>query len=145
MEQVKSTLAGITVGRAMLTDFEVLSPDDLLSRAIKLTLASSQKDFPVMSDANVIGVLTQTGLLKGLQEHGEQTRVQDCMQRGIQSAEIDEPLEKVLQRLQTCQCRLLSVTEAGRLVGIVNMDNIMELISIQKALQEDHKQTQWRA
>ena len=71
--------------------------------------------------------------------------VQDCMQRGIQSAEIDEPLEKVLQRLQTCQCRLLSVTEAGRLVGIVNMDNIMELVSIQKALQEDHNQTQWRA
>ena len=145
MEQVKSTLAGITVGRAMLTDFEVLSPDDSLSRAIKLTLASSQKDFPVMSDANVVGVLTQTGLLKGLQEHGEQTRVQDCMQRGIQSAEIDEPLEKVLQRLQTCQCRLLSVTEAGRLVGIVNLDNIMELISIQEALHEDHQQSQWRA
>ncbi len=67
------------------------------------------------------------------------------MQRGMQSAEIDEPLKKVLQRLQTCQCRLLSVIEAGKLLGIVNMDNIMELIAIQKALHEDHKQTHWQA
>ena len=145
MEQIKSTLSDMTVGRAMLTDFQVLSPADPLSRAIELTLAGSQKDFPVMSDNNVIGVLTQADLLRGLQEHGEQIRVHDCMQRGMQSAKTDESLEKVLQRLQTCQCQLLSVTEAGRLVGIVNMDNIMELMSIEKALHEEHKQTHWRA
>ena len=137
MEQVKSTLMGVTVGRAMLTDFKVLSAEDFLSRAIELTLAGSQKDFPVMENDNVVGVLTQAGLLKGLQEHGEQTRVEECMQYGMPNAEIDEPLKEVLQRLQTCQCRLLSVIDTGKLVGIVNMDNIMELIAIQKALNED--------
>lgn len=145
MEQVKSTLAGIAVGRAMLTDFEVLSPDDFLSRAINLTLAGSQKDFPVLVDGSMVGVLTQGDLLKGLQAQGDQSLVGDWMQSEVNSAEIDEPLENVLQRLQTCQCRLLCVTEAGRLVGMVNMDNIMELISIQNALQEDHQKTQWRA
>ena len=145
MEQVKSTLAGITVDRAMLTDFEVLSPDDFLSRAINLTLAGSQKDFPVLVDGSMVGVLTQGDLLKGLQAQGDQSLVGDWMQSEVNSAEIDEPLENVLQRLQTCKCRLLCVTEAGRLVGMVNMDNIMELISIQNALQEDHKITQWRA
>jgi len=145
MEQVKSTLSGISVGRAMLTDFEVLSPHDHLDRAIQLTLSSSQKDFPVLDGADVVGVLTQTDLLKALQEQGEQAIVSDWMQAKLQSAEMDEPIEKVLQRLQTCQCRLLSVTEAGLLVGIINMDNIMELISIQKALHNDHKQTKWQA
>ena len=135
----------MAVGRAMLTDFEVLSTDDHLSQAIKLTLASSQKDFPVLIAADVVGVLTQEDLLKGLHEHGEHARVGDCMQSGIQSAEIKEPLDKVLRRLQNCQCRLLSVVEAGRLVGIINLDNIMELISIQTALHDDHKQTRWQA
>jgi hypothetical protein len=37
------------------------------------------------------------------------------------------------------------VTEAGRLVGIINLDNIMELISIQTALHEGHRQTRWQA
>jgi hypothetical protein len=57
------------------------------------------------------------------------------MQREIQSADINEPLEKVLERLHNCHCPFLSVTEAGQLVGIVNLDNIMELIKIQTALQ----------
>jgi len=145
LEQVKTTLSGITVGKAMLTDFEALSPDEHLSRAIQLTLTGSQKDFPVMQGKNAVGVLTQTDLLKGLQEHGEHTRVSDCMQTTVQSAEIHESLEKVMQRLQSCQCSLLTVNEAGRLVGIVNLDNIMELISIQTALQAGQQQARWRA
>jgi len=135
-EQIKSTLSGMAVGRAMLTDFKTLSPDEPLNRAIELTLAGSQKEFPVLVESVTVGVLTQTDLLKGLQAQGEQARVGDWMQREVQSAELDEPLEKVLERLQSCQCRLLSVTEAGRLAGIVNLDNIMELIRIQTALQE---------
>jgi Zn-dependent protease len=135
MEQIKSTLSDAAVGRAMLTDFQVLSPDDALSRAIELTLAGSQKEFPVLVEGAIVGVLTQTGLLKGLQARGELARVDDCMQREIQSADINEPLEKVLERLHNCHCPFLSVTEAGQLVGIVNLDNIMELIKIQTALQ----------
>jgi len=96
-----------------------------------------------MESDNVVGVLTQADLLQGLQEHGEQIRVEDCMQRGMPNAEINEPLKDILQRLQTCQCRLLFDT--GKLVGIVNMDNIMELIAILKALNEGQKQTHWQA
>jgi len=145
IEQVKSTLSGMSVGRAMLTEFEVLTSHDNLSKAIELTLACSQKDFPVLDDGDMIGVLTQADMLRGLQEQGEQARISDWMQREVQSADIDEPLEKVLQRLQNCQCRLLAVTEAGRLVGIINLDNIMELISIQTALHESHRQSRWQA
>ena len=55
-------------------------------------------------------------------------------------ADVDEPVEQVMQRLQNCQCRLLSVMDADRLVGIINLDNIMELISIQAALDENYRQ-----
>ncbi len=144
MEQIKSTLSDSTVGRAMLTDFQVLAPDNSLSHAIELTIAGSQTDFPVLVDDGVVGVLGQTELLKGLQTRGEQGRVGAWMQREVQTADIEEPLEKVLQRLKSCHCRLLTVTEAGRLVGIVNLDNIMELIRIQTALQERHGRGQMK-
>lgn len=52
------------------------------------------------------------------------------MQRDVQSADINEPLEKVLARLQSCDCRLLSVTEKGQMVGVININNILELIKI---------------
>jgi len=145
MEQAKSTLTGITVGHAMLTDFQVLSPSDPLSKVIELTLLGSQKDFPVLRDGEMVGVLQQDDLLKGLQQAGELARVADWMQETVQSAQVDEPLEKVLQRLQSCHCSLLSVIDAGRLVGIVNLDNIMELIAIQTALDESRQQARWQA
>lgn len=141
LEQIKSSLSDAAVGKAMLTDFQVLSPDDPLSYAITLTLAGSQKEFPVLMDAAVVGVLTQDDLLKGLQERGEQARVGDCMQQEIHSADINEPLEMVLERLNDGHSSLLSVIEADKLVGIINLDNIMELIKIQTALQERDWQT----
>ena len=145
MEQVKATLAQVAAGGAMLTDFQVLSPDDSLSHAIELTLSGSQKEFPVSMDSEVIGVLTQDDLLKGLQARGENSRVGDWMHREILSADIDEPLETVLERLQSCHCPLVTVTEAGQLKGIVNLDNIMELIKIQAALQDRVGRSEWEA
>jgi len=145
MEQVKSTLADAAVGRAMLTDFQVLSPDNSLVHAIELTLAGSQKEFPVLQGDKVVGILTQDELLKGLQEAGENSPVRDWMEQNVQTAELDEPLQKVLERLQRCRCPLLAVTDAGHLVGIVNLDNIMELIKIQTALQDQSAQNRWQA
>jgi len=138
--QIKSSLSGVTVGHAMLTNFQTLLPEQPLSRAIELTLAGSQKEFPVLRDGIVTGVLTQTDLLKGLQARGEQALVGDWMQREIQSVESDELLEKVIERLRNCSCRLLSVTESGRLAGILNLDNVMELIKIHNALHQRHGQ-----
>jgi Zn-dependent protease len=137
MEQVKSALAGAPVGRAMLTDFRFLSPDDSLAHAVKLTLAGSQKDFPVVSDGSLVGVLTQSGLLQGLNEHGELARVDQVMDRDVRTADIAESLERVLERLQSHRLRLLAVMDAGRLVGIVDLDNIMEMLKIHAALHNE--------
>jgi Zn-dependent protease/predicted transcriptional regulator len=145
MEQVKSSLSDISVGHAMLTDFQTLSPDDSLGRAIELTLAGSQKAFPVLENGRIIGVLTQHGLLRGLQATGEDTRVEDWMQKKIQSAQVDEPVHQVLNRLQRDHCPLISVMSAGKLVGIIDLDNISELIQIQAAIQEQRQNPSWRA
>lgn len=146
-EKIKSTISGASVGKAMLTDFQVLAPDDLLSHVVELTLAGSQTDFPVLKDNAMIGVLGQADLLRGLQQGGEQNRVQDFMQNEVYSADIKEPLEQVLNSIQSHHCSLVSVTEDGRFAGIVNLDNIIELIQIQTALNQkgNDSQTKWGA
>lgn len=139
MENVKSNLSHIPVGRAMLTDFQTLAPDDSLAHAIELTLAGSQKAFPVLEAGLAVGVLTQRGMLRGLQATGENTRVVDWMQNKIQSAEVDEPVHQILKRLQSDHCPLISVMKAGELVGIIDLENISELIQIQAAIQEQRE------
>ena len=49
----------LELGEAMLTDFRTLQKDDNLDRAIELTLAGSQKDFPVVSNGNIEGAVLE--------------------------------------------------------------------------------------
>lgn len=142
MEPVKATriAAGVAqalaVVLALLTTFQVLEPHESLARAVELTLSGSQKDFPVVSDEGVTGVLRQSDLLRGLHDHGKLCRVDQVMQHDVPSINVSETLENVMERMQIKDRGLLIATENGHIAGIIDIDNIMELLRIQKALQE---------
>lgn len=134
--QIKSALGGIPVHQAMITDFRILEPNDTLGSAVDLTLATSQKDFPVVTGGQVTGILTQGDLLKALDTSGRGSRVRDAMQTTFEIAEISEMMEPVFQRLQACACHTLPVVAGGHLAGLVTMDNVGEFLSIRAALEK---------
>ncbi len=134
MVQMKTALSGIPVGRAMVTEFEVLAPDSPLAAAVELTLRTAQKDYPVIEDGRLVGILTQSRLLAALSDPGPAARVADVMEREFQEVDAHEMLETALARLQECACRTLPVFHHGRLVGLVTTDNVGEFISIQSAI-----------
>jgi Zn-dependent protease/predicted transcriptional regulator len=135
MVQMRSALEGIPVNRAMATDFETLSPQDDLQRAVELILAGHQQDFPVVEHGAIVGVLTRADLLSALSRSGPAGTVGDVMQRDFQLADSYEMLEVAFSRLQSCQCHTLPVTRDGQLVGLVTMENVGEFMSIQSALE----------
>lgn len=134
MVRMKSALEGIPVSRAMLTNFEAVSPDDPLSRVIDYVLNSDQKDFPVVADGQVVGILSESGLLEGLRQNGEETLVGTVMQTSFKTADSYEMLETAFARLRDCTCHTMPVFHNGELVGMVTMDNIGEFIRIQSML-----------
>jgi Zn-dependent protease len=134
LAQMKAALGGIPVRRLMITDFRALHPDDTLQRTIELTLASTQRDFPVVEGDRVVGVLTQSALIRGLTEKGPDAPVASVMERNFQLAELSEMIEPAFMRLQSCNCSTLPVTDAGRLVGLLTLENVGEFLSIQSAL-----------
>ena len=134
MVEVKSHLGGVPVGRVMITDYRTLTPTDTLDHAVELTLSGSQKDFPVVDEGRLTGVLTQEELLKALDERGRDLPVADVMQRQFKTASLSEKIEKVFVRLQQCACRTVPVLADGRLAGIVALDNVGEFLSIRAAL-----------
>ena len=133
MAQMKSSLAGIPVMRAMITDFQVLTSRDPLSRAIERILAGAQQDFPVVDDGQIVGVLTRHDLLVGLTQRGQDTLVGDTMQREFATVDESEMLEMSFRRLQSCECHTVPVLRRGELVGLVTMDNVGEFVAIQAA------------
>ena len=133
MAQMKSSLAGIPVMRAMITEFQTLTPQDPLARAVEKILAGSQQDFPVIDEGQVVGILTRHDLLVGLTQHGQATRVADTMQRQFETVDPAEMLETAFLRLQSLPCRTFPVVRGGELVGLLTMDNVGEFVAIQAA------------
>jgi CBS-domain-containing membrane protein len=134
MAQVRSALGGIPVSRAMITDFRSLTPSDSLDRAVALVLAGSQRDFPVMADDRIEGIVTQKNLLEALAQSDQETSVGRVMDRSFQVVDSREMLESALARLRDCDCHTLPVARDGRLVGLLTMENVGEFLRIQAAL-----------
>ncbi|MBW2242857.1 MAG: site-2 protease family protein [Deltaproteobacteria bacterium] len=134
--QLKHALAGIPVAQAMLTDFEVLSPGDPLQRAVALTLAGSQKAFPVVDGDRAVGMLSQQRLLQALAAGGQERPVAQAMEGDIEPADSGELLEPLLARLQSTPSGALPVTHEGRIVGLITLDNASEFLGFRAALEK---------
>jgi Zn-dependent protease len=131
--QMKSSLAGIPLRRAMLTHFRTLAPTSTLGEAVDLVLSGSQQDFPVVLDGQVHGMLTRQRLVKALQQRNRETPVAEVMTRECMVATAGEMLDAVLARVQGRDCRTLPVMDRGLLIGLVTMDNIGEFLMFQSA------------
>ncbi len=136
MVQMRTALRGIPVSHLMMTDFQTLSIHDSLDHAVRHILAGFQQDFPVLDQGAVAGVLTRSRMMSALASQGQSGSVADFMDRDFQTADPSEMAQTAFQRLQTCECRTLPVVRDGRLVGIVNSENLGEFLLIQKALHQ---------
>jgi Zn-dependent protease len=134
MAQMQSAIGGIPVRQAMLTDFKTLHRSDRLDRAIELTLAGSQKDFPVVDNGRIEGILTQTDLLKAISAQDKKSEVSSAMQANFVTVDSLDMLDTAFARLKDCNCRTLPVMHNGKLVGLMTMDNLGEYMRIQAAL-----------
>jgi len=135
-EQLKSILSHASVRHAMLREFHTLSPEDNLAKAVELTLAGSQKDFPVGYQNELKKVLHHYDLIKGLQERGEHARISELSLQDILSVDINEPLGKLLETMQGNPAQTICVTDGGQIVGLLNLANIIEMIKIQEAVKK---------
>jgi predicted transcriptional regulator len=134
MAKMQSAIGGIPVQQAMLTDYKTLQINDTLDRAVELTLSGSQKDFPVVDNGRVEGILTQTDLLKALSARDQHPTVASAMQKSFVIVDTLEMLETAFTRLKECNCHTLAVNFKGKLVGLLTMDNLGEYMRIQAAL-----------
>ena len=80
-------------------------------------------------------MLHHSDLIKGLQEKGQHARVADLPLQAIKEVDIDEPLQALLERMQGDPAQMMCVTEAGQVLGLLNLENILELIRIQQAVE----------
>jgi Zn-dependent protease/predicted transcriptional regulator len=132
--QVRHSLGGIPITRAMQTDFQNLVPSDTLARVVELILAGSQQDFPVMENGRVIGILDRDTFISALSKNGQNTPVSEVMHRHVPEIDSHDMVETALTRLQESGSKTLPVMHGDKLVGLITSENITEFLMIRSAL-----------
>ncbi len=134
--EMQSALEGMCVRDAMMTRFRTLSALDPLSRAVDELLAGSQHDFPVLDDGSLVGVLRREDLIKAFVGGRHDAMVADVMNRECEPVNEGDILISTLETMTRNQCPITPVMSAGRIVGLLTMENIGELVMVSSGL--DH-------
>ena len=135
MVMMRSSISGIPVTRAMMTDFKTLSLRDSLAQVVALILSGSQHDFPVVdTNGQVAGILERDAFIAALSRDGQSVPVVNVMRRNVPEVDSHEMVETALMRLQETGAKTLPVMHAGQFIGLITSENISELLMIRSAL-----------
>jgi CBS domain-containing protein/Zn-dependent protease len=120
----QSVVDTVTMRDVMLTDFSTLAPSDTLEDALYKAIHSLQDEFPVVRGASLVGIVSRQGILEALRSEGN-GYVQSVMSRSFQVAKPNDSLGSMIRRMAGGRMSLVPVTEGGRIIGIVTLQNLM--------------------
>jgi len=126
----QSVVDTVQMREVMLTDFATLSPSDTLADALIRCVHSLQEDFPVVRGPQLVGIVSRQRIVDALRNDGN-GYVQSVMSRAFQVARPEDTLGTTIRRLTAGHgLALIPVTESGRVVGIVSVQNLMSSMSL---------------
>jgi len=117
----------------MATDLVTITPDTELMRAVYLLVEHDVSGMPVVDEnGNLVGILTErdciaTAINAGyFDEAGGSVR--DFMSSPVETAEPDDSLMDIADRLSKSTYRRFPVVEDGRLVGLISRRDVLEAL-----------------
>ena len=126
----QSVVDTVRMREVMLTDFATLSPSDTLADALVRCVHTLQEDFPVVRGPELVGIVSRQRIVDALRNDGN-GYVQSVMSRAFQVARPEDTLGTTIRRLSAGRgLALIPVTESGRVVGIVSVQNLMSSMSL---------------
>jgi CBS domain-containing protein len=126
----QSVVDTVRMREVMLTDFATLSASDTLADALVRCVHSLQEDFPVVRGPQLVGIVSRQRIVDALRNEGN-GYIQAVMSRAFQVAKPEDTLGTTIRRLTAGHgLALIPVTESGRVVGIVSVQNLMSSMSL---------------
>jgi Zn-dependent protease len=136
-EAVETRVAGdgLDVSQMMVTNFRTIPVYATLADAVDLLLSGEQREFPVVdNNGRIEGILTRDNLIRGLSQLGPGGPVSGAMTPGVPVVSPTLAFREALERLRSSRLPALPVVDpAGALVGLLTLDNITDLLMVQRA------------
>ena len=125
----QSVLETVRMEDVMLTHFSILSPADTLQDALSKAVHTLQDDFPVVRGMELVGVINKARIVDALRRDGN-GYVQPEMIRGFEVAKRTDSLAEALRKLHGRGLSMVPIVDAGRLVGIVTLQNLTHSMAL---------------
>jgi CBS domain-containing protein/Zn-dependent protease len=126
----QSMVDTVCMREVMLTDFATLSPSDTLADALVRCVHSLQEDFPVVRGPQLVGIVSRQRIVDALRADGN-GYIQAVMSRAFQVARPEDTLGSTIRRITAGRgLALIPITDSGRVVGIVSVQNLMSSMSL---------------
>ncbi len=134
-EMVKTAhmLKDVLVRDLVMKDFARLDVKNTLSDALEILLNSQHKSFLVTSSSLPVGTLSRDELVQALASGSDKMLIKDAMNSDLIRIDAHEELEKAFTLMQSNGASLIAVFDKGQLLGVLDMENILEFIMVKSA------------
>lgn len=115
-----------------------IAPDATVFAAVTLMVERNVGAVLVMEDDAVVGIVTERDYLRFITQKGRTARdtpVRDLMTAAVIYGTPETPLEEVMTIMTGRRIRHLPVLDAGRLLGIVSIGDVVKQISADREVQ----------
>ncbi len=139
--EMRSIFKGYRVRDAMIRQFHTLSENDLVADAARESSTSQQKDFPVTDGKEITGLLLHRDVVKALAQGDGNHRVAEFVRRDCLLVDDNEPLDRVLDKMNACGCPTLLVQRQDELVGILSEEHLGQWLMLHSSVRRRSSET----
>ncbi|MFV8754920.1 site-2 protease family protein [Nannocystaceae bacterium ST9] len=139
LAEAKWVAHGVPVASAMAREVVAVPVAATLAFALERTLDGFQRDFPVVGEGQVVGVLTREAILRALATSGPDTPVIEVMKRGPRLLHPRDNLEDAFMKILADNEPAPVVDDQGRLVGMLTSDSLGEFLLVRTALEQSRQ------
>ena len=121
-------LENVRMQDVMTTEFRTLSPADTLEDALHLATETLQHDFVVVRAGDMVGTISKNRIVEALRQTGN-GYIQPVMNKMFEVAGLNDSLAATFRKIMARGVTMIPVVDAGRLVGIVTLQNLMQSLA----------------
>ncbi len=111
-----------------MTDITTVQPDDTLNEVVDIILTGTERDFVIMENGKVSGILYQSDLMQAFKNKKAEAKVRDVMDNEFYQVQIDDNLTDIYRKVRSGNKTFFPVMKGGKLAGAIDMNNINEFM-----------------
>jgi len=138
MVKTQALLVDLKAKDALMTNYLALDKLLPISHAVKLLLDGQAKNFLITENEQPYGVISSKDIVRGIKEFGEEGTLDHITQTNLTYVDKDAPLSDVFLELKKSKSPIVLVASQGQLMGIIDAENLAELILVNDARKSTH-------